>query len=526
VSAWGVSGLTVRYGRRAALDEVTLEVGAGAVTAVIGGDGAGKTTLLRALAGVVPVAAGSVRRPPRARIGYVAGASGIYDDLSVRENIQFVAAAYGLRGDALTRRTETLLASTGLAGALDRLAGRLSGGMRQKLAFALAMLHEPELLILDEPTTGVDPVSRADLWRSIADAAAGGAGVIVSTTYLDEARRASAVALLDTGRLTAAGSPAEVAAVLPRTTSAASAGAARVGPGAPLAAARRAWRRFGSFEAVRGVDLEVRPGEVVGLLGANGAGKTTLIRLLLGLLPASAGEVELFGRPPSRATRRRLGYVPQGLGLWEDLTVAENLAFSANAFGTPAPSLEPDLAAASDSLVRDLPLGLRRRLAFAAALAHGPELLVLDEPTSGVDPAARAELWRTIHAAAGQGAGVLVTTHHLDETPHCDRLVMLARGSVVASGAEAAIVGGHRTVAVTTDDWAAAYGALAGAGLAAALVGTGLRVPDATPDRVRAALEAAGVPGELNVVPASLEETFVALARDQDEATTSRKDGQ
>ena len=187
MSGWGVSGLTVRYGRRTALDDVTLDVPAGAVTAVIGGDGAGKTTLLRALAGVARPTAGTVRSPARRRIGYVAGASGLYDDLSVAENVAFVADAYGVRGEELEARLAELLERTGLEGIGDRLAGRLSGGMRQKLAFALALLHQPELLILDEPTTGVDPVSRVELWRLIAGAAAGGAGVVVSTTYLDEA---------------------------------------------------------------------------------------------------------------------------------------------------------------------------------------------------------------------------------------------------------------------------------------------------------------------------------------------------
>jgi ABC-2 type transport system ATP-binding protein/ribosome-dependent ATPase len=279
-----------------------------------------------------------------------------------------------------------------------------------------------------------------------------------------------------------------------------------------LAEARGATRRFGSFTAVDGVQLTVRPGEVVGLLGANGAGKTTLIRCLLGLLRVSDGVVELFGSPPSRATRARLGYVPQGLGLYEDLTVAENLAFSAAAYGSAGATLEGELAEARDVLVRDLPLGLRRRAAFAIALAHHPDLLVLDEPTSGVDPLARARLWETIRASAEQGAGVLVTTHHLAEAEHCDRLVVLAAGRVAAAGTLAEVVGDATAVEVRTPTWEAAFTTLDLAGLPVSLVGRTLHVPGADPAAVGRLLSDAGVTAEVASVPASFEETFVVLA--------------
>jgi ABC-type multidrug transport system ATPase subunit len=517
---WGGEDLTVRYGRRMALEGVSLGVGSGTVTVVVGGDGAGKTTLMRALAGVVPVEKGVVRRPARQRLGYVSGANGIYRDLTVDENIAFSAAAYGLTQDERERRAAALLEQTGLSAARDRLAGDLSGGMRQKLAFALALLHEPELLILDEPTTGVDPVSRNELWRMISRAAAGGAAVVVATAYLDEVSRGAEVVVLEGGRTAAAGPPEVVAAALgmdrARTQGRVVGETGAVSREPPsLAEARGLTRLFGRLLAVDAVDMEVGPGEVVGLLGANGAGKTTLIRMLLGLVAPTDGEALLFGAPPSRRSRQRIGYVPQGLGLWDDLSVGENLAFAGAAFGSAVPSLEADLEAARDTLVRDLPLGLKRRLAFAAALAHSPALLLLDEPTSGVDPAARAHLWSTIHQTAAAGSGVLVTTHYLEEAKECDRLIIMAAGRVVASGPEGEIVGGHTAVEVSPGPgthWAILFESLAATGMPVTLHGRKLRVPGTEMQTVEAALEAARLSALLAVVPASLEERFVELA--------------
>lgn len=271
-------------------------------------------------------------------------------------------------------------------------------------------------------------------------------------------------------------------------------------------------QRFGQLLALDGVDLQVGPGEVAGLLGANGAGKTTLIRVLLGLLRPDGGEVRLFGEPPSRRVRRRIGYVPQGLGLYDDLTPPENLAFARAAFGVRGGALPADLRSFGDTVVGQLPLGVQRRVAFAQALAHQPGLLVLDEPTSGVDPLARARLWETVREAADAGAGVLVTTHYMDEAAECDRLVVMADGRVAAAGTPAGIVGNARVTRVETTRWADAYAAFETAGLRAGLAGTSLRVPGAPPADVSGVLDRAGLTATVTEVPATLDERFLELS--------------
>ena len=281
----------------------------------------------------------------------------------------------------------------------------------------------------------------------------------------------------------------------------------------PLLRSAGVTRLFGDVTAVDDVTMHVDAGEVVGLLGANGAGKTTLIRLILGLLPVSSGDVELLGGSPDRERRRRLGYVPQGLGLYGDLTVVENLAFTAQAYGVAAPTLPDSLEAYSGRLVRELSLGLQRRLAFLAALAHRPDVLVLDEPTSGVDALARASLWDTIREQADRGVGVLVTTHNMAEAAQCDRLLLMSRARLVAQGSEADIIGDTTASAVHTSDWAAAFAALNNAGEPVMLAGRDVRVADSDPARLRQILATAGIGAEVVAVPATIEERMMALAR-------------
>ena len=583
----GARGLSLRFGETVALEDVSVTVTPGQITAVVGGDGAGKSSLLRCLAGAIRPDAGEVHTPGSPRIGYLPASSGIYPDLTVAENLSFRATAYRMPAAEAAQRAAELTERGGLSAARNRLAGQLSGGMRQKLGVIAALLHRPDLLILDEPSTGVDPVSRSGLWSLIASAAAGGAGVILATTYLDDAQRASTVLVLDAGRSLAAGRPEQIVAGMPGSVVATS--------GEPSGPAReRAWRRgaswrlwcppgtaspggtvqpdlqdavtvaalarelqspsvaapavvsvskqpagrrqpsgplaesvavscvFGHVMAVRNVSMQVRTGEIVGLLGANGAGKTTLIRMLLGLIPATTGQVLLLGERPGRQTRRRIGYVPQGLGLYDDLTVAENMAFAAAVFGNQAAHSAP--AAGPTSLAREfpalpvgqLPLGLQRRAAFAQALAHDPDLLILDEPTSGVDPLGRARLWQTIAGAVQAGAGAIVSTHYMEEAEECDRLIIMADGEVVATGTASEIIGAAQVSVVEAADWSAAFSRLEHAGLPVALAGRTLRVPGVSPDEVRRALAvdiAAGSAGDrVHLAPATLEERFFSLA--------------
>jgi len=269
---------------------------------------------------------------------------------------------------------------------------------------------------------------------------------------------------------------------------------------------------FGSFIAVDDVSFAVEPGEIIGLLGANGAGKTTTIRMVVGLLGPTSGNAFLLGATPNRETRKHVGYVPQGLGLYSDLTVRQNLHFAADAFGVEPAETKGTLADEADRLVGDVSLGVQRQLAFECALQHSPDALILDEPTSGVEPLAAARLWDRIRVEAERGAGVLVSTHSMQEANQCDRLLMLADGRIVAEGTEEDIIADTSAIQVTTDSWSHAFEALTGAGILVSLDGRAVRAVDTPEDRVRAALANAGITASLETTRATLEERMAALA--------------
>ncbi|NTY37539.1 ribosome-associated ATPase/putative transporter RbbA [Burkholderia diffusa] len=482
-----LSGVSLRYGGKYALDDVTLEIPAGRMVGLIGPDGVGKSSLLALASGAREVQQGQVwtldgdlssrRHRDRVcrRIAYMPQGLGrnLYATLSVEENLQFFARLFGHDAAERRRRIDALTHSTGLHPFLDRPAGKLSGGMKQKLGLCCALIHDPDLLILDEPTTGVDPLSRAQFWDLIGRirAARPAMSVLVATAYMDEARRFDWLIAMDAGRVLATGSPGELLAHTGCDTLEAAFVALlpdarrrghqpiRIAPFQPDASAGYAIEaealtmRFGDFVAVDHVSLRIRRGEIFGFLGSNGCGKSTTMKMLTGLLPASEGTATLFGRPVAADdidTRRRVGYMSQGFSLYGELTVRQNLVLHARLFGVPEPEVSGrvaemverfGLADALDSLPERLPLGMRQRLSLAVAMVHKPELLILDEPTSGVDPVARDDFWRLmIELARHDRVTIFISTHFMNEAERCDRISLMHAGRVLASAAPAELV--------------------------------------------------------------------------------------
>jgi len=481
-----LTGVTLRYGKVQALDGVSLDIPAGCTVGLIGPDGVGKSSLLSLIAGARArqsggievlggdMASSSHRSDVCPRIAYMPQGLGknLYPTLSVAENIDFFASLFGQVRAERRRRIDELTESTGLKPFLGRPAGKLSGGMKQKLGLCCALVHDPDLLILDEPTTGIDPLSRRQFWELIdrIRATRQGMSVIVATAYMEEAARFDWLVAMDAGRVLATGTVQDLLA----RTQAANLEAAFIallpeerrrhhtpveivprphGHGTVAIEAEHLTMRFGDFVAVDDVSFRIEEGEIFGFLGSNGCGKTTTMKMITGLLPPSAGVARLYGQPldpHDLTTRRRVGYMSQGFSLYSELTVRQNLELHARLFQLPADQIESRIAQAAerfelsgimDALPGNLPLGQRQRLSLAVAMVHSPSLLILDEPTSGVDPVARDAFWQTLIALSRRdGVTIFISTHFMNEAARCDRISLMDAGRVLVSDTPAALI--------------------------------------------------------------------------------------
>jgi ribosome-dependent ATPase len=482
-----IEGVGLSYGKTRALDGITLDIPSGCMVGLIGPDGVGKSSLLSLIAGAramqqgrIEVLGGDIadarhRRLTSPRIAFMPQGLGknLYPTLSVFENADFFGGLFGQGAQERKARIASLLKSTGLGPFEDRPAGKLSGGMKQKLGLCCALIHDPDLLILDEPTTGVDPLSRRQFWElidKIRDERTG-MSVLVSTAYMEEAARFDWLVAMDAGRVLATGTPAE----LLERTGTSNLDAAFVAllpeerrrghveltipprkPGADEQIAIEAEHltmRFGDFTAVSDVSFRIPRGEIFGFLGSNGCGKTTTMKMLTGLLPASEGTARLFGKavdPNDMAVRQRIGYMSQAFSLYGELSVRQNLELHARLFQMPADAIPGrvaemaerfELTEVMDAMPDALPLGIRQRLSLAVAMVHSPEILILDEPTSGVDPVARDGFWAILaDLSRKDNVTIFVSTHFMNEAELCDRISLMHAGKVLVSDTPANIV--------------------------------------------------------------------------------------
>lgn len=497
-----LDGVGLSYGTTRALDGITLDMPAGCMVGLIGPDGVGKSSLLSLIAGAHVVQKGHVevlsgdiadaghRSRTYPRIAYMPQGLGknLYATLSVFENVDFFGRLFGHDRRERERRIAELLRSTGLSPFADRPAGKLSGGMKQKLGLCCALIHDPDLLILDEPTTGVDPLSRRQFWELI-DAIRSsrpGMSVIVATAYMEEAARFDWLMAMDAGRVLATGTPTELLektgepnldaafiALLPEERRQGHHEVVipprQVGADSDIAIeAEHLTMRFGDFTAVDNVSFRIARGEIFGFLGSNGCGKTTTMKMLTGLLPASEGTARLFGRevdPRDMEVRRRVGYMSQAFSLYSELTVRQNLDLHARLFGMTNEAIPDridemarrfDLVEVMDSLPDALPLGMRQRLSLAVALIHSPDILILDEPTSGVDPVARDGFWQILSDLSRRdNVTIFVSTHFMNEAELCDRISLMHAGKVLISDTPKAIV--EKRSAATLEEAFVAY---------------------------------------------------------------------
>jgi len=481
-----LNGVSHHYGKVVALDDVTLDFPPGRMVGLIGPDGVGKSSVLSLIAGATQIQAGTVevlggnmanasnRSMLCPRIAYMPQGLGrnLYPDLSVRENIEFFSRLFGQSHAERTQRIIELLSATELAAFADRPAKKLSGGMRQKLGLCCSLIHDPDLLILDEPTTGVDPLSRRQFWKLIdlMRSRSQGMSVVVATAYMEEAEQFDWLIAMNAGKVLASGSPADLKqshhtatveeafiAVLPeaqrRGHKVLEIPPRRVLDAKPVIVAHDLTCRFGNFTAVDKVNFTIERGEIFGFLGSNGCGKTTTMKMLTGLLPTTEGHALLFGRPINAgdvAMRRLTGYMSQSFSLYTELTVRRNLDLHAHLFHLPAAKAKARIASLVerfglgpylDQRTLDLPLGIRQRLSLAVAIVHEPEILILDEPTSGVDPLERDRFWELlIDLSRNQGVTIFVSTHFMNEAARCDRISLMDAGRVLATDTPAGLI--------------------------------------------------------------------------------------
>ena len=467
MNAIEVENVSKRYGRVEALSGVSFEVRQGEIFGLIGPDGAGKTSLFRILATLLLPDGGRASvdgydvvhqmAPIRCRVGYMPGRFSLYQDLSVEENLEFFATLFGTTVSAAYDDIKAIYSQ--IEPFRKRKAGALSGGMKQKLALSCALVHRPSVLLLDEPTTGVDPVSRKEFWAMLKTLRDKGLTIVVSTPYLDEVRCCDRIAFLHEGTIRGIGEPETIlrqfsdvfsppaikhvahaatpAADNPKATAAASDNVIEV---------HNLVKAFGTFHAVDDISFSVRRGEIFGFLGANGAGKTTAMHILTGLNQPTSGTGRVAGCDivtEFEQIKRHIGYMSQKFSLYDDLTVRENIRLFAGIYGMSRREIsrktdellrELDFAEHANDIVASLPLGWKQKLAFSVSIFHEPEVVFLDEPTGGVDPATRRQFWQLIYKAADRGITVFVTTHYMDEAEYCDRISIMVDGKIRAIG--------------------------------------------------------------------------------------------
>ncbi|OUL31806.1 ABC transporter ATP-binding protein [Nostoc sp. RF31YmG] len=629
-----VEGLNKRYGKLVAVKGIDFTVKQGEIFGLIGPDGAGKTTTFHILGGVMEASAGKIQilgKPPRdARlyIGYLTQQFSLYLDLSIDENLRYSAGLREVPENIFVQRRNKYLRLMSLEKFGDRLAGRLSGGMKQKLALCCALISQPEILLLDEPTTGVDPVSRREFWDVLAAIAAEGVTVVVATPYLDEAERCDRIALMYEGQIQQIGTLFQLREslglqrlevrtnhieaaeqvlheainntqtsivdvqtfgdrldVLVKDALAATATVEKIfaqkrlpldniqtadatlenvfvtrlrasgndpefisfprsrlnngGVRGEIAIGANQLRKvFGDFQAVKGVDLEIRYGEIYGLLGANGAGKTTTIKILCGLLEPTSGKISLAGQTQnlrSSALRKRIGYMSQKFTLYDDLTIIQNLEFYCGVYGVPRQLRRSKidwvlatcgLVGRENMLTGQLPGGWKQRVAFGASVMHEPEILFLDEPTSGVDPLARRQFWRLINEFARSGTAVLVTTHYLEEAEQCNRMGFMVAGEMVVQGSPSEIKAAQpgQLIEIVTDKTQEASNLLKTqlAPWRVSIFGDRLHLvldhPDSEIPHIRSILQTNNINvHSLRPIPFSLEDAFIGIVQRTEE---------